>query len=167
MSNKKESYKRPNWDEYYIEVMEAISKRATCDRGRSGCVIARDNVLLSSGYVGSPKGSPHCDDVGHLMKSVAHDDGSVSRHCMRTAHAEANAICQAAKNGVSIDGATLYCRMVPCRNCAMLISNSGIIRVVAQMQYHGASNDESKEILRNAGVELVVVNDVAPNYKDK
>ena len=160
-------YKRPNWDEYFIDIMEAISKRATCDRGRSGCVIARDNVLLSSGYVGSPKGSPHCDDVGHLMKTVTNEDESSSRHCMRTAHAEANAICQAAKNGVSINGATLYCRMVPCRNCAMLIANSGIVRVVAQIQYHGASSAESKEILKNAGVKLEILKDEKPTYSNQ
>lgn len=160
-------YKRPSWDEYFVEVMDATSKRSTCDRGRSGCVIVRDNVILSTGYVGSPKGSPHCDDVGHLMKTVQNEDGTSSRHCMRTAHAEANAICMAAKNGVSVNGATLYCRMVPCRNCAMLIANCGIIKVVAQMNYHGASSTESQEILKNAGVELVVINDVAPDYKDK
>ena len=163
----KRLYERPSWDEYFVEIMNATAKRATCDRGRSGCVIARDNVVLSSGYVGSPKGSPHCDEVDHLMKTVQNEDGTSSRHCMRTAHAEANAICQAAKNGVSINGSTLYCRMVPCRNCAMLIVNSGIVKVVAQMQYHGASSDESKQILRNANVELVVINDVSPAYEDK
>lgn len=160
-------FKRPSWDEYFVEVMDATSKRSTCDRGRSGCVIVRDNVILSTGYVGSPKGSPHCDDVGHLMKTVQNEDGTSSRHCMRTAHAEANAICMAARNGVSINGATLYCRMVPCRNCAMLIANSGIVKVVAQMSYHGSSNAESREILKNAGVELVVINDTPPTYKDQ
>ena len=147
--------------------MEAVSKRATCDRGRSGCVIVRGNVLLATGYVGSPTGSPHCDDVGHLMKTVTNEDGTTSRHCMRTAHAEANAICQAAKNGIAINGATLYCRMVPCRNCAMLIANSGIVRVVVQTQYHGSSNTESQEILKNAGVELVILCDVLPSYGDQ
>lgn len=164
MENK---FKRPSWDEYFVEVMDATSKRSTCDRGRSGCVIVRDNIILSAGYVGSPKGSPHCDDVGHLMKTVQNEDGTSSRHCMRTAHAEANAICMAAKNGVSIDGATLYCRMVPCRNCAMLIANSGIVKVVAQMNYHGSSSIESKEILKNAGVDLIIINDAAPAYKDQ
>jgi dCMP deaminase len=160
-------YKRPTWDEYFIEIMETVGKRATCDRNRSGAVIARDNVLLSTGYVGAPTGSPDCDTVGHLMKGVLDDDGTVSRHCMRTAHAEANAICQAAKNGVAIKGATIYCRMVPCRNCAMMIANSGIKKVIVKMNYHGSSADESKEILKNAGVELVMMTDEKPTYKDQ
>jgi len=159
--------KRPSWDEYFIELMEVAGKRGTCDRNYSGCIIVRDNVILSTGYVGAPKGSPHCDDVGHLLKEVKNEDGTSSKHCMRTAHAEANAICQAAKSGVSINGATLYSRMVPCRNCAMLVAHSGIRKVVSKMQYHGASADESKEILKNAGVELVIINDVAPTYKDQ
>jgi len=162
-----EKHKRPSWDEYFMDVMDAVSKRATCDRGRSGCVIAKDKMLLASGYVGSPKGAPHCDDVGHLMKEVVNEDGTSSRHCMRTAHAEANAICQAAKNGISIDGATLYCRMTPCRNCAMMIVNSGIARVVVQMDYHGSSAAESKEMFKAAGVDLVIMTDSKPNYKDK
>jgi len=62
------SYKRPHWDEYFMEIMDTVSKRATCDRGRSGCVIAKDNQLLVSGYVGSPAGMKHCDEVGHLIK---------------------------------------------------------------------------------------------------
>ncbi|MDR3126478.1 MAG: cytidine/deoxycytidylate deaminase family protein [Rickettsiales bacterium] len=155
-------YQRPSWDEYFMKIMEAVATRATCDRGRSGCVIARDNVILSTGYVGSPNGSPHCDDVGHLMKEIRHEDGSVSQHCMRTAHAEANAICQAAKNGVSINGATLYCRMTPCRNCAMMIANSGIKRVVVQHDYHGVS--ETLDIFKNAGVELVMLSSDKPSY---
>ncbi len=102
-----EKYVRPTWDEYFMEVSRAIAKRATCDRGRSGCVIARDNQILVTGYVGSPAGLPHCDDVGHLFRKSVHADGSVTNHCVRTVHAEQNAICQAAKRGISIDGAHL------------------------------------------------------------
>jgi dCMP deaminase len=162
MPTKKSAYKRPTWEEYFMEVMEAVSKRATCDRGRSGCVIARDHVLLSTGYVGAPSGSPHCDEVGHLMKKVIHDDGRISEHCKRTAHAEANAICQAAKNGVAIKDATVYCRMTPCRDCAMLIVNAGIARVVAQRDYHDSA--ESKVIFANAGVELKILEDAVQSY---
>lgn len=145
-------YQRPSWDDYFMEVAEAISKRATCDRGRSGCVIAKDRQLLVTGYVGSPQGLPHCDDVGHQFKKVIHEDGSVSQHCVRTVHAEQNAICQAAKRGISIGGATLYCRMTPCRTCAMLIINCGIVRVVCERKYH--MGVESEELFKDAGVKL-------------
>jgi len=155
-------YKRPTWDEYFMEVMDAVSKRATCDRGRSGCVIAKDNVTLSTGYVGAPAGCPHCDESGHLMKKMIHDDGHISEHCKRTAHAEANAICQAAKNGIAIKGATVYCRMTPCRDCAMLIINSGIAKVVAQRDYHDSA--ESKEMFKLADVALQILDPETQKY---
>jgi len=143
---------RPSWDEYFMEIARTVAKRATCDRGKSGCVIVRDRQILVSGYVGSPKGLPHCDEVGHLFKKVLHDDGSITNHCMRTVHAEQNAICQAAKLGISLNGATLYCKMTPCRTCAMLIINCGIRRVVCEKKYHAGA--ESEEMFRVAGVEL-------------
>jgi dCMP deaminase len=156
------AYHRPTWDEYFMEVMDSISKRATCNRGRSGCVIARENQLLVTGYVGSPVGLPHCDDVGHLMKKVLHEDGSVSEHCVRTVHAEQNAISQAAKLGVALNGATLYCRMTPCRVCCMLIINCGIVRVVCQRKYHAGA--ESEEMFKTAGIHLEYVNDEIQAY---
>ncbi|MES2560515.1 MAG: cytidine/deoxycytidylate deaminase family protein [Bacteroidota bacterium] len=146
------AYIRPSWDQYFMEVMDAISKRATCGRGRSGCVIARANQLLVTGYVGSPIGLPHCDDVGHQMKKMIHEDDTITEHCVRTVHAEQNAICQAAKNGVSLNGGTLYCRMTPCRVCAMLIINCGITRVVCERKYH--SGGESEAMFKMAGVQL-------------
>jgi dCMP deaminase len=126
-----------------MEVCEAISKRATCDRGRSGCVIAKDHQILVTGYVGAPAGLPHCDEAGHQLKQTIHEDGSVTTHCVRTVHAVQNAICQAAKRGIAIAGATLYCRMTPCRTCAMLIINCGIVRVVCQRRYHDAEDSEA------------------------
>ncbi len=164
MSNT-EKYQRPSWDDYFMEVADAISKRATCDRGRSGCVIARDKQLLVTGYVGSPQGLPHCDDVGHLMKKVIDEDGHVSQHCVRTVHAEQNAICQAAKQGISIDKATLYCRMTPCRTCAMLIINCGIVRVVCENRYHSA--DESEDMFKQAGIQLDYVSTEVLKYKEQ
>jgi len=157
-----QGYVRPSWDEYFMEVCRAIAKRATCDRGRSGCVIARDHQILVTGYVGSPTGLPHCDEVGHLFKQVRHEDGSVTEHCTRTVHAEQNAICQAARRGIPIEGATLYCRMTPCRTCAMLIINCGITRVVAERRYHDAA--DTVAMFRQAGVTLEHVIDEVERY---
>jgi dCMP deaminase len=154
---------RPSWDDYFMEVANSISKRATCDRGRSGCVIARDKHILVSGYVGSPAGLPHCDDVGHQMKKMLHEDGSVTEHCVRTVHAEQNAICQAAKLGVALERSTLYCRMTPCRVCAMLIINCGITRVVCERKYHDCQ--ESENMFKIAGIELVYKYDEVQKYE--
>jgi dCMP deaminase len=155
-------YKRPSWDEYFMEVCEAIAKRATCDRGRSGCVIAKDKQLLVTGYVGAPSGLPHCDEAGHQIKKMVHEDGKETTHCVRTVHAEQNAICQAAKRGISIDGATLYCRMTPCRTCAMLIINCGIKRVVCQRRYH--DSEDSLSMFEKAGVIIEHLNDELQKY---
>lgn len=146
------AYRRPSWDEYFMELANTASKRATCDRGRSGCVIVKDRQVLVTGYVGSPAGLPHCDEVGHLFRQTIEEDGRISNHCVRTVHAEQNAICQAARRGIALEGATLYCRMTPCRTCAMLIINCGIKRVVCEKKYHAGA--ESEEMLRQAGVEL-------------
>ena len=156
---------RPSWDDYFMEVADAIAKRATCDRGRSGCVIARDRQILVTGYVGSPPGFAHCDDVGHQLKKVVHEDGRVTRHCVRTIHAEQNAICQAARLGVAIDGATLYCRMTPCRACAMLIISCGIRCVVCERKYHAAG--ESEGLFQQAGIELVYKHDEIEPYENQ
>jgi len=158
-----EAYQRPSWDDYFMEVANAISKRATCSRGRSGCVIAKDRQLLVTGYVGSPQGLPHCDDVGHQLKKTVHEDGSVSEHCVRTVHAEQNAICQAAKRGIAIEGATLYCRMTPCRTCAMLIINCGIVRVVCERKYHAGT--ESEKLFQAAGIQFEYKYDEIQQYE--
>lgn len=156
--------KRLSWDEYFMEIMHTVSKRATCDRGRSGCVIAKDNQLLVSGYVGSPVGLKHCDEDGHIIKKVMHiDEGDrISEHCVRTVHAEQNAICQAAKRGISIDGATLYCRMTPCRTCAMLIINCGIKRIVCEKKYQLAA--ESEDMFKIANVKIEYFSESIQTY---
>jgi len=159
------TYKRPSWDDYFLEVANIVAKRATCDRGRSGCVIVKNKRILVTGYVGSPAGLAHCDDVGHQMKKVMHEDGSVTQHCVRTVHAEQNAITQAAKFGIAIDGATLYCRMTPCRVCAMLIINCGLSRVVCERKYH--ASDESEAMFKEAGIELVYKSNEIQAYENQ
>lgn len=166
MSDKTESnYERPSWDEYFIEVMDAVAKRATCDRGRSGCVIAKDKRLLATGYVGSPAGCVHCDEADHEMHTVTLEDGTESRHCIRTAHAEQNAIAHAARVGIALEGGTLYCNMAPCYVCAKMIINSGIVRVVARKDYHASIR--SKEVFKEAGVQFELLNEDTQDYDDQ
>lgn len=159
------TYKRPSWDEYFIQIMNMVGSRGTCDRGRSGCVITKDKRLIASGYVGSPVGLQHCDEVGHEMHTVIHSDGQESRHCIRTAHAEQNAICEAARMGIALEGSTLYCKMTPCYTCAKMIINSGIKRVVAEADYH--AGNRTKEVLEEAGVKFELLNDIITKYADQ
>jgi dCMP deaminase len=111
---------RASWDEYFMNIAREVSTRSTCDRKFVGAVIVRDKSILATGYNGSIRGLAHCDDAGHWM-----EDG----HCVRTVHAEANAIVQAARQGVRIDGATVYVTASPCWGCFRLIANAGIDRV--------------------------------------
>ena len=160
-----DNYLRPSWDDYFLGISQTVATRATCNRGRSGCVIVRNKQILVTGYVGSPMGLPHCDDVGHQMKKVDHEDGHITQHCVRTVHAEQNAITQAAKLGISIKDATLYCKMTPCRTCAMLIINCGITRVVCEKKYHAGS--ESEEMFKMANVELIFKIEEVEQYKNQ
>jgi dCMP deaminase len=161
----KEKFVRPTWDQYFMELANTAAKRATCDRGRSGCIIVRNKHVLVTGYVGSPIGQPHCDEVGHMLKKVHHEDGRITQHCVRTVHAEQNAICQAAKLGISLENGTLYCKMTPCRTCAMLIINCGIKRVVCEMKYHAGK--ESEEMFRLAGVTLDFFSQNVEEYENQ
>lgn len=153
---------RPSWDNYFIQIAEMVGTRATCDRGRSGCVITKDKRILVTGYVGSPVGIEHCDEVGHEISRVINDDGTESKHCIRTIHAEQNAITQAARNGISINGGTLYCHMTPCYTCAKMIINAGITRVVANLDYH--RGQRSIQMFKQANVEFELLNNKTEQY---
>lgn len=143
------SHKRPSWDDYFInDVVTALSRRATCDRGRSAAIFVRDNDLLASGYVGSPPGQPHCDDVGHLWSPD-------EQHCVRTLHAEQNAVIRAARVGVSLRDSTVYCTMEPCYDCAMTLVALDVYRVVAKHSYHAA--ERTRELFADANVILVTM----------
>ena len=134
--------KRPSWDDYFMDITFQVAKRSTCDRARVGAIIVKERRILTTGYNGSPAGLPHCDEVGHLM---------VDGHCVRTLHAEQNAIIQAAQHGVSVRGGTIYVTHQPCLTCAKMIINAGLVRVV----YGGAYPDaNSVAFLAQAGVVL-------------
>lgn len=121
--------RRVGWDEYFMSIALQVASRSTCDRKHVGAVIVRDRMILATGYNGSIRGIAHCDDEGHLM-----EDG----HCVRTVHAEANAIVQAARNGVRLEGADIYVTASPCFGCFKLIANSGIRRIA----FHEFYRDE-------------------------
>jgi len=128
-------------------------------------VIVKDRQILATGYAGAPAGLPHCDDVGHLLKKTIHEDGSITEHCVRTVHGEQNAICQAAKEGISLKGSTIYTRMTPCRACAMLLINSGVKRIVCEKKYH--TGVESEEMFKKAGIEIEFKSNEEQDYPNK
>jgi len=134
---------RPDWNSYFMSIALESSKRSTCDRKHIGAVIERDKTILSTGYNGSIRGFPHCDDVGHML-----EDG----HCVATIHAEANAIIQAAKNGVKIEGATIYTTASPCWWCFKMIANVGIKKIVYGELYR---DERIKEFSQKANIDLV------------
>jgi dCMP deaminase len=157
-----EKHKRPTWDEYFLQLAEMVGTRGTCDRGRAGSVIVKNKRILATGYVGAPVGIKSCDEIGHEMQKVVDEEGFESMHCIRTAHAEQNAINNAARVGVAIEGGTLYCKMAPCYKCAQSIINSGIERVVALRDYRASK--KGKDIFKKAGVKLEIINKEIEKY---
>jgi dCMP deaminase len=134
---------RPSWDDYFMRITFEVARRSTCPRAAVGAVIVRDKRILTTGYNGSPTGLPHCTEVGCLM---------VNGHCVRTLHAEQNAIIQGALHGVDVSRSTLYVTHQPCLMCAKMIINAGIERVV----YAGDYPDEiAQGFLETARVELI------------
>jgi dCMP deaminase len=134
---------RVDWHTYFMNIARQVSTRSTCPRKHVGAVIVRDRTILSTGYNGSIRGMPHCEDVGCAL-----EDG----HCVSTVHAEANAIIQAAKNGVSIESAELYTTASPCWPCFKLIANAGLSRVYFGEFYR---DERSLAVARRAGIELI------------
>ncbi len=157
-----ECNRRLEWDEYFMQIVHAVSKRATCDRGKTACIIVKNKRIIATGYVGSPIGLPHCDEVGHLYEMRYDEQGNKTEHCIRTIHAEQNAIAQAAKYGISVDGATLYMKLEPCFWCAKQLINAGIKRIVCEKRYHGAKL--TRHMLKQAGVKLEVLHDEMATY---
>jgi dCMP deaminase len=134
---------RADWDTYFMNIARAVATRSTCPRKYVGAVIVRDKIILSTGYNGSIRGMPHCTDVGCDIEND---------HCVATVHAEANAIIQAARNGVRIEGADIYVTASPCWNCFKLIANSGIARIFYGEFYR---DEKSIAVARQCGIELI------------
>ena len=138
---------RVSWETYFMNIAREVATRSTCDRKHVGAVIVRDKTILSTGYNGSIKGLPHCDEAGHEM---------VEGHCVRTTHAEANAIVQAAKNGVKIDSAEIYVTASPCYNCFKLIANAGI-KIIFYHEFY--RDDRILKRSKEVGIKLVSLED--------
>ncbi|NUQ70122.1 MAG: dCMP deaminase family protein [Chthonomonadales bacterium] len=141
---------RPTWDEYFMEIAQVVATRATCPRRSVGAVIVLDRRILTTGYNGAPRGLSHCPPEGPM-----HDwprGCMINGHCVRAVHAEQNAIVQAALNGVSTRGSTLYVTCQPCNSCAKMIVNAGILKVVFDGDYPDAF---AMDVFREAQLEVL------------
>lgn len=134
---------RPTWDDYFINIAKAVAERSTCDRAHVGAVLVREKRILTTGFNGSPAGLDHCDQIGHLL---------VEGHCVRTIHAETNAIIQAALHGVSTNGSTCYVTHFPCINCTKSLINAGVDHVVYLNNYR--VDEDALNFFKQAGVKL-------------
>ncbi|MBI2558062.1 dCMP deaminase family protein [Candidatus Woesearchaeota archaeon] len=136
---------RVSWEQYFMNIAKEAATRSTCDRKHVGAVIVRDRTILSTGYNGSIRGMPHCDEVGHLMENG---------HCVATIHAETNAILQAAKNGVMIDGGELFITASPCWSCFKMLANAGVKKV-----YYGEFYRDERifDVAKRLGIELISI----------
>ncbi len=149
---------RPSWDEYFMEIAHLVKTRSTCLRRQVGAVVAKDKNILATGYNGAPSGVKHCQVTGCLRDQLKIPSGENHELC-RGIHAEQNAIIQAAKHGTAINGATLYCTVLPCFICAKMIINAGIVRIVVEGFYSDKFTAErkitfSEEMLSEAGVVI-------------
>ncbi|MEK7608100.1 MAG: dCMP deaminase family protein [Patescibacteria group bacterium] len=131
---------RPGWGEYFMKIAEIVATRSTCNRRSVGAVLVRARVILSTGYNGAPRGMEHCDESGHEI---------VDGHCVRTVHAEANALVQAARNGISIDGSTMYLTHSPCYDCFKMMVNGGVSAVYYK-DFYMSRYEASERVLKLA-----------------
>jgi len=138
---------RPPWDTYFMRIAADVATRSTCDRALVGAVLVREKHIISTGYNGSPAGLEHCDDVGHLM---------IEGHCVRTVHAEVNAIIQAAVFGLATKDAVCYVTHFPCLNCTKMLINARISKLYYKNNYR--VDPIALEFFQTAGVEIIQVN---------
>jgi len=141
--------KRPTWDEYFMKITHLVSERSTCMRRKVGAIIVKDKRIISTGYNGSPRGLAHCLEIGCMREQLEIPSGERHEMC-RGAHAEQNAIIQAAGSGVNMEAATMYCTTAPCSTCAKMIINAGIERLVLGGRY---PDQLGEDLIREAGIE--------------
>ncbi|HAF07184.1 MAG: Cytidine/deoxycytidylate deaminase family protein [candidate division TA06 bacterium 32_111] len=147
--------RRPSWDEYFMEITKLVATRATCLRRKVGAIIVKDRHILSTGYNGPPKGVKHCDELGGCLREKLNIPSGERMELSRAVHAEQNAIIQAAKLGINIEGADMYVTNQPCFICAKMIINAGVKRVIIN---EGYPDKYAEEILKEANVKLIVFN---------
>ena len=128
-----------------MNIAKEVATRSTCDRKHVGSLIVRDKTILSTGYNGSIRGMPHCDEAGHMMENG---------HCVATIHAESNAVLQAAKNGVMINGAEVFITASPCWPCFKMLANAGIKKI-----YYGEFYRDERifDVAKKLGIELISI----------
>lgn len=152
---------RPSWQQYFMRMAYLASTRSTCLRRAVGAALVRDNQILSTGYNGSPKNSPHCMDIGCLREQLKVPSGQKHELC-RGVHAEQNAIIQAAINGSSTRDAVMYCTNQPCSICAKMIINAEIRQVFIANTY---PDDLCLELFREADIELILLDPESGDQK--
>lgn len=141
---------RPDWEHYFMDLAQVVAGRSTCLRRQVGAVIVKDRQILSTGYNGSPAGLKHCSETGCLRQQLNIPSGERHEIC-RAVHAEQNALIQAAKHGVAIDGADVYTTVQPCVLCTKLLINAGVKRVFYRCAY---PDQMALSMAAEAGMEL-------------
>ncbi|MCL4078769.1 cytidine/deoxycytidylate deaminase family protein [Coriobacteriia bacterium Es71-Z0120] len=139
---------RPSWDEYFMSIAQHVAERSTCLRRHTGAVLVKDKRILSTGYNGAPSGLAHCEQAGCLRERLSVPSGSNHELC-RGIHAEQNAVVQAARHGIAIDGSTLYSTHQPCVLCAKILVNAGVTEIVYAEPYPDAL---AEELLDKSGI---------------
>jgi dCMP deaminase len=142
---------RPSWDAYFLEIVRVISKRAACLRRSVGAILVKDRRILATGYNGPPIGMKHCDELGGCLRDKLKVPRGERHEICRALHAEQNAIIHAARHGVSIEGAVLYCTTFPCSVCAKMLINAGVEKIIYADGYPDAL---AKQMLEEAGMRI-------------
>ncbi len=145
---------RPSWEQYFLEIAKVVAKRSTCLRRQVGCILVKDKQILTTGYNGAPKGITHCSQKGCIREKENVPSGQRHELC-RGLHAEQNAIIQGALHGINLGGSTLYVTTQPCVQCAKMLVNAGVQRIVFIGRY---PDRMSTEILKEAKIQLKQIN---------